>query len=174
MPLPPEGSQTHMWVLTHLIHFMGVSERGKYGVFCIVNTLITFGIETINIALLGGPVRQSLVRRHFILGQVPFIHKASIWLRATSGTWQNYILRPLQQLVAWHRPGFQPGTFHSFIKPALDWDPQSAMVVSVSSPHSTHHTIIVPWWRGREGLTQRLPLFPLYISEWSLTALALP
>ena len=59
-------------------------------------------------------------------------------------------------------------------EPSLGFEPTSLRLPESAVEHSTHRATRVLRRRGRQSLTRRLPHYsPFFISEWSLTALAL-
>ena len=59
-------------------------------------------------------------------------------------------------------------------EPSLGFEPTSLRFSESAVQHSTHRATRVLRRRGRKSLTQRLPHYsPFFISEWSLSALAL-
>ena len=59
-------------------------------------------------------------------------------------------------------------------EPSLGFEPTSLRFSESAVQHSTHRATRVLRWRGRQSLTRRLPHYsPFFISEWSLSALAL-
>ena len=59
-------------------------------------------------------------------------------------------------------------------EPSLGFEPTSLRFSESAVQHSTHRATRVLRRRGRQSLTRRLPHYsPFFISEWSLSALAL-